>query len=221
MKINGAAAPHALYRFFDAAGALLYVGITNNPSRRFTQHGVSREWWHEVETIRMQRFPDREAVLAAEKAAIQSESPRYNIKHAGGAPGTTELPSTTRAGDYPVSVGEVVALCLAPNHHGEAECPVGMVQEVNRFGVTLGLLRWHIGFFDGAVVLVPWHSIMKIEWAPKMSEYEARKEGYKDGFCENVFSCESLARTQTEWTRGREYAKKAAQRDLELASRRP
>jgi predicted GIY-YIG superfamily endonuclease len=216
-----AATPHALYRFFDTDGVLLYVGITNNPSRRFTQHGVSREWWHEVDTIRMERFPDRKSVLAAEKAAIQSERPRYNIKMTGGAPVTAELPGVGRAGDYPVSVGEVVALCLAPNHFDEAECPVGMVNEVSRFGVKVGLLRWHIGTFDGPAVLVPWHQIMKIEWAPKMSEYEARKDGYKDGFCENVYSCDSLAHTQTEWTKGPKQAKESAIRGVELAARSP
>lgn len=215
-----AATPHALYRFFGAGGALLYVGITNNPSRRFTQHGVSREWWHEVETIRMERFPNREAVLAAERAAIKKERPKYNIKHAGGAPMTTELPASGGPGDYPVSVGQVVALCLVPNHHGEAECPVGMVEEVNRFGAKLGLLRWHLGLFDGATVLVPWHSIMKIEWAPKMSEYEARKEGYMphDGPYDEapIYNCDRLSYTQTKWVKGEEYAKNSARRDAEM-----
>lgn len=201
----GVEAPQALYRFFDATGVLLYVGITNNPSRRFTQHGTSREWWHEVETIKMERFPSREAVLQAERAAIKAEGPKYNIVHAGGAPVTSELPEAGNPGDYPVKAGEVVALCLAVNPMGEAECPVGMVTEVGRFGVRLTLMRWHIGSFDGPSVMVPWHQIMKIEWAELMDDYEARKAGWNTQVVTKIFDCESLADTQTQWTKGTEY----------------
>ena len=76
---------HALYRFFDEGDELLYVGITNNPSARFKQHGADKDWWHEVVTIRMQRYPSRAAVLIAEKRAIIEEKPRYNVVHAAGS----------------------------------------------------------------------------------------------------------------------------------------
>ena len=121
--INGNA-PHALYRFFATDGSLLYVGVTNNPARRFTQHGVQRDWWHEVATIRMERHESREAVLAAEKAAIAKERPRYNVKHNGGAPVTGETPERGTPGDYPVNAGEVVALAIAPNHAAGGGYPV-------------------------------------------------------------------------------------------------
>jgi predicted GIY-YIG superfamily endonuclease len=73
---------HVLYRFFGPSEELLYVGITMNPSRRFAQHGAGKEWWHEVDEIRMERLPSREAVLAAERRAIRNERPRYNVVHA-------------------------------------------------------------------------------------------------------------------------------------------
>lgn len=201
--------PHALYRFFDASGALLYVGITNNPARRFTQHGVDREWWHEVETIRMQRFDDRESVLAAEREAIKTEQPRYNIVHAS-PPTTSELPPKggSPVGDYPVAVGDVVALCLPPNHLNEAECPVGMVSEVSRFGVKLDLLRWFGGTFDGAEVLIPWHRIMRVQWAAQISSWEAKKQGYGEvKEPTGIYDCDPLAYVQTKWTCGEERAK--------------
>lgn len=212
-----AAKPHALYRFFAEDGALLYVGITNNPARRFTQHGVDREWWHEVETIRMERHPDREAVLIAEKLAIQTERPRYNVIHAGGAPVTTELPTSGPAGDYPIAAGDVVALALAPNHHGEAECPVGIALEVSRFGAKLALLRWHIEMFDGPETLIPWHRVMEIRWAPVLSESEALRRGYAPAPSDAppVFDCDELAYFQTKWTHGKERAKEDAQRKFD------
>lgn len=73
---------HALYRFFDAGGDLLYVGITNDPGRRWGRHANDKPWWHEVDRIELERYPSREDVLAAERKAIREEGPRYNLMHA-------------------------------------------------------------------------------------------------------------------------------------------
>lgn len=70
---------HALYRFFDKAGDLLYVGISNNPGRRWAQHERDKPWWHEVHHVEIERYPDRAAVLVAEAEAIRAENPRYNV----------------------------------------------------------------------------------------------------------------------------------------------
>lgn len=69
---------HVLYRIFDAVDALLYVGITMRPVERLHDH-AHREWWQEAVTIRLQSFASREQLREAERAAILSESPRYNI----------------------------------------------------------------------------------------------------------------------------------------------
>jgi predicted GIY-YIG superfamily endonuclease len=73
---------HAVYRFFNAGGVLLYIGITMDPSRRWKRHAGDKEWWHEVDQVKIEKQPSREAALAAESAAIQVENPRYNIQHA-------------------------------------------------------------------------------------------------------------------------------------------
>lgn len=73
--------PMVLYRFFDADGTLLYVGITNHPWRRFAQHAAEKPWWHEVDDIEFESFPGPRHVAEAEEAvAIWEEQPRYN-KH--------------------------------------------------------------------------------------------------------------------------------------------
>jgi hypothetical protein len=84
--------PHALYRFYGDDGALLYVGITLNPSGRFSQHRDDKPWWHEVRGITMESYPDRESVRSAEARAIQVENPRYNIQR----PRTHRVPKPTR-----------------------------------------------------------------------------------------------------------------------------
>lgn len=73
--------PHALYRFFDATGRLLYIGITFNLASRFPSHSDDKPWWSQVDTIRVEGYADRSAVLAAEKAAIKAERPLYNVAH--------------------------------------------------------------------------------------------------------------------------------------------
>lgn len=69
---------HALYRFFDASGDLLYIGITLNPAGRWKQHREEKPWWEEVTDITIETYPDRPSVLEAERKAIIAEHPRYN-----------------------------------------------------------------------------------------------------------------------------------------------
>lgn len=72
--------PHALYRHYDKDGRLLYVGITNDPGQRWEQH-QGKNWWHHVDTTKIERYPDRAAVESAETAAIKAERPWWNITH--------------------------------------------------------------------------------------------------------------------------------------------
>ncbi len=71
---------HVLYRMYDAHGALLYVGRTCNPHNRFRAHQIEKHWWLEVDTIKVENFESRPALVEAERIAIVAEKPRYNIK---------------------------------------------------------------------------------------------------------------------------------------------
>ncbi|MDP4501032.1 GIY-YIG nuclease family protein [Nonomuraea turcica] len=71
--------PTTLYRLYDAADQLLYVGIGGNPGRRFEQHRSGKPWWGKVARVTLEHHPTRESALAAEVVAIQVERPRYNI----------------------------------------------------------------------------------------------------------------------------------------------
>ena len=70
--------PSALYRYFDEADQLLYVGITKTPRKRDREHSKLSEW-HQFATRRTLEWHDnRDAALAAERAAIRDESPIFN-----------------------------------------------------------------------------------------------------------------------------------------------
>lgn len=73
--------PHALYRFWNAEGHLLYVGLTVDPGARWKAHGREKSWWTEVVTVTLEWFPDRDSVEIAEIKAIREEKPRYNVVH--------------------------------------------------------------------------------------------------------------------------------------------
>lgn len=82
-----------LYRFFDAGGQLLYVGIAGNPGRRFGQHAKDKTWWTQVASSSMQHFNQRVEAERAERAAIRSEGPLHNVVHNVAPSVTTELPA--------------------------------------------------------------------------------------------------------------------------------
>lgn len=67
----------ALYRLFGEK-SLLYVGVTSEPLRRWTRHAEDKAWWPEVSKLTLEWFPNRDAALAAEIAAILDEHPLHN-----------------------------------------------------------------------------------------------------------------------------------------------
>lgn len=73
--------PHALYRFYDRSDVLLYVGITVDIPARVKKHRAEKPWWTEVSNISIENFGSRHEVLAAERTAIRTERPLYNIDH--------------------------------------------------------------------------------------------------------------------------------------------
>lgn len=71
----------ALYRLYDAAGSLLYVGISADPEYRWKQHSWgadSSTWWPQVTRKAVEWFPNRDAAYEAETAAIKAEDPVHN-----------------------------------------------------------------------------------------------------------------------------------------------
>lgn len=86
----------ALYRFYNDGGQLLYVGITNDPPRRMTEHSQDKAWWPQVRGMTVDWYPDRDAVLAAERRAIRIEHPLHNSQHRHAKPKAKAGPATNR-----------------------------------------------------------------------------------------------------------------------------
>lgn len=71
--------PHSVYRCFSASGELLYVGCAINTIKRAHEHECSSSWFAEVARIDVAHFTNRRDALGAERDAIASERPKYNV----------------------------------------------------------------------------------------------------------------------------------------------
>jgi hypothetical protein len=71
-----------LYRMYDRAGRLLYVGISFNAGERATQHAETKPWWPHVDHIRIEHLEcSREDALRKERWTIWEEEPLHNVQH--------------------------------------------------------------------------------------------------------------------------------------------
>lgn len=69
----------ALYRFYDAHENLLYVGITNDPWRRWRRHVLEKPWYPQVKHQSVTWYDTERQARKAETRAIRSEYPQFNI----------------------------------------------------------------------------------------------------------------------------------------------
>lgn len=71
--------PTAVYRFYDAAGLLLYVGVTDEPKVRWKRHAETADWWPLATRRTTAWHDDRRDALAEEAAALLHENPIHNV----------------------------------------------------------------------------------------------------------------------------------------------
>ena len=69
-----------LYRFWQNE-SILYIGISQSFLSRMDSHKGTKDWFKYVTHITLEHFPTRRAVEAAEKSAIKSEKPIFNVVH--------------------------------------------------------------------------------------------------------------------------------------------
>lgn len=98
----------ALYRHVDAAGQLLYVGISLSAVQRLGQHRDTSGWYGDIASVTIEWLSDRNTALAAEAIAIARENPKHNrsrpfVAPAERSPGTwavEHVKSLRRDGNY-------------------------------------------------------------------------------------------------------------------------
>ena len=67
-----------LYRHYDDADNLLYVGISVSTPIRLAQHKQGSAWFGDIAKITIEHFQCRADALRAERAAIECENPKHN-----------------------------------------------------------------------------------------------------------------------------------------------
>lgn len=185
--------PHALYRFFAHDRALLYVGRTLNPGQRWPAHAHGQPWWAEVASATIETHPDLPSVVAAERAAIETERPRYNVMHASTRDRVeTPVPAAVTEGRVPVKDRPVVALGLR-----DGRCPVGMVDEWADGWIELALFSWWRGEFGHSIRRYREDQVDEVLYANPETESGKREQGFP--IEDMVWSCAPLARFQTRW----------------------
>lgn len=98
-----------LYRLFGADDTLLYTGVSDDWTRRLRQHALGKQWATEILSVTLETYPDRPAVLAAERQAIRSEKPLHNIHHNHQGPVPEEPASALTAADILIIAAVLVA----------------------------------------------------------------------------------------------------------------
>jgi DNA-binding transcriptional regulator YiaG/predicted GIY-YIG superfamily endonuclease len=68
----------AVYRYYDGAETLLYIGSTVNPSQRWSSHKGTKGWWGDVASYTLTWWPSAEEAYAEEYKAIRAEQPKHN-----------------------------------------------------------------------------------------------------------------------------------------------
>lgn len=73
----------AVYRHYDATGALLYVGQSKNPAQRleWCRDSTRLRWPGQVARTICVWFHSRAEAMDAERAAIKAERPQHNRRH--------------------------------------------------------------------------------------------------------------------------------------------
>ena len=70
-----------LYRLYGFGDQLLYIGITNNFTRRLYQHQTEKAWGANIYASRHETFHCRGCAESAERLAIITEVPLHNKAH--------------------------------------------------------------------------------------------------------------------------------------------
>ena len=68
---------------WDKDGVLLYIGKSNKPLDRWKQHHRDKPWFEQATRFEYEPHEDEAAAYAAEREAIKTEHPLYNIINNG------------------------------------------------------------------------------------------------------------------------------------------
>lgn len=70
-----------VYRCYDATGRLIYIGCSYDVVNRFDQHRRSTWWASLIAKVHITIHATHLAAFEAEKRAIKTENPAFNLAH--------------------------------------------------------------------------------------------------------------------------------------------
>lgn len=85
---------HFVYRAFDEAGQLLYVGCTMRPKKRWAEHNHDGVWAHLARSFRMAGPYNYKTARAIERNALATENPRFGCTPSVSKPKRRSTPGT-------------------------------------------------------------------------------------------------------------------------------
>lgn len=91
---------HSVYRIYDEAGMLLYVGYTSRGHARQLEHIATKPWARDVAETHWEHYDSREDALAREKRLIRSHHPVHNVVHSTNTGETASIEYRLRAEQY-------------------------------------------------------------------------------------------------------------------------
>lgn len=68
-----------IYRLYDKAGALLYIGATGGLATRLRRHKRHPFWGYDIASHTYERYADMRTASEAEALAIRTEHPMHNV----------------------------------------------------------------------------------------------------------------------------------------------
>jgi predicted GIY-YIG superfamily endonuclease len=100
--------PAAVYRLYDEAGTLLYIGSAYDPEKRCKRHR-DKPWWPQVARRKDEWHEGRSPAYLAEMKAIAAEDPRFNDF---GTPGyrTPQTPAVLKRAETMLACGRAQRL---------------------------------------------------------------------------------------------------------------
>lgn len=139
-----------LYRFFDADGRLLYVGITHRLNERLSAHKRQKPWEH-ISKIALEHYESREEAMKAEAHAIKNEGPKWNVQGNGAAP--------THASLLDVRADPLVGLCFHAIREHDDGC-----RTADKQGIVTGVVgeRYLVQWFDWGLGNLLWQELVNI-----------------------------------------------------------
>lgn len=76
--------PHTVYRIYAISGVLLYVGCTHDIKKRLIQHRAQgSDFMRLAARVTVEQFPDAASGYDAERYAIKTELPAFNVQGTG------------------------------------------------------------------------------------------------------------------------------------------